>query len=268
MKNMKVCIQVVTITLVSALAINVALAKKGGTNIYHYMVKTMLQANAVYDADAQGRLDVKIRQQGNADQTSLHLRLSNLDSNTTYTLLAQFVGESNATEVATFDTNAKGQADLDYASHGNSQGKSRGHGHSGSLPAELDPLLDIVSLSIDNASTQTVLTADLDNPDLVQYLVKHVLDNDDVESNAFGVVMIKANNQKQQFRLQASGLTGNTDYWLVINESDTVTSITTTDAGGKLQINSLPGGAPNVLDIRSVELQNTSSNSVLSATIP
>ncbi len=174
------------------------------------------------------------------------------------------VGDSNLTEVATFDTDARGQADLDYANHGNSHGK--GHGHSGSIPSAVQPLIDVLNLSVVNASTQTVLSADLPDAGLLQYLVNHTMDNHSVEPGAFGVIRMQKNNQKQQFGLQAAGLTTNTDYWLVINGD--VVSTNTTDAGGKLKITSLPGGAPNVLDIASVALWNTTSNNVLGATIP
>lgn len=235
-------------------------AKKGGTNILHYMVKSAMVANAVYDADANGRVDLKVRRQGNANHQSLRIRLAQLDANAPYTLAALVSGAASNTPVAEFVTDTAGRAVLDYATHGN----GHGHGHNG-LPADLNPLIDVLGLSVVNSNLNEVLATDFADARVLQYLVKHTLTNDGLESAAFGGLRIKANNQQQQFRLHASGLTTNASYLLVIN--DTILATHTADAGGKLRIDSLPGGAPNVLDIVTVSLANSASNSVLSATL-
>jgi hypothetical protein len=79
---------------------------------------------------------------------------------------------------------------------------------------------------------------------------------------AAGRVLIKANSRSAQFRLQASGLTANTDYQVAFN--GTVLQTYTSTASGKLSVTAFPNGSPDVLDIQTVALtDNTGTNVVL-----
>src|SRR5581483_1769135 len=81
---------------------------------------------------------------------------------------------------------------------------------------------------------------------------------------AVGNLRLKANPKSSQFRLQASGLTANTDYQLAFN--GTVAQTNTSDASGRLTLTTLPPNAPGILDIQPVSLNdNTGTNVVLIA---
>src|SRR5262249_30177250 len=125
---------------------------------------------------------------------------------------------------------------------------------------------DILTLAIANSATQTVLSVDLTAPDHLQYLIKRCLDNDAVEASAVASLRIHASESFTQFRLEASGLTSNTTYFLSIN--DTIETSGMTDSLGGLKFDPLPSGAPAALDIDSLAIQNSSSNNVLNTTLP
>src|SRR5262249_55450899 len=107
----------------------------------------------------------------------------------------------------------------------------------------------------------TILTADFTSPDSLQYLIKR-----DISSNSVSAELrIKATTQQTQFLLTASGLATNTDYLLAINDSPVQTN--TSDSNGNLKITSEQSGL-KILQIHSVGLWDTSSNVVVSTTLP
>jgi hypothetical protein len=263
MKTSKLISATVALALAVLLLQSVALAKKGGTSILHFMVRATMDATDA-DPDAAGSVNAKLNQQGHADNQRLTIAVNHLDSNTAYRLLALLGDDTNLTEVADFDTDGNGAALLQYVH----VGSSHGHGHGGGdpLPNALNPLSSIRELVVQNTSTQEVLNADLTTSGKFQYLVKRPMTNDGVEPDAAASLRIHASQNFVQFRLNASGLTASNTYFLAINED--IAADFTSDANGGLRINNLPVGAPDILDIHELAILNSSSNSVLSTSLP
>jgi hypothetical protein len=259
MKSFKGITLTVAVFLGVLLVQTVAVAKKGGTSILHFMIHaTMVGSNAT------GSVDAKLNQQGNADNQRLTITVANLDSNTTYHLLALLNDDTNLTAVVDFDTDANGAATLNYSHVGSSHG--HGHGPGSALPDALNPLSNIGNLVVQDASTQEVLVADFTAPDSLQYLVKRAMTNDGAEPSAAASLRIHASQKLVQFQLNASGLTTSSTYFLAVN--DAIASNLTSDAKGRLGIKSLPSGSPDILDIHQLAILNSSSNSVLSTSLP
>ena len=135
------------------------------------------------------------------------------------------------------------------------------------LPDALNPINKILSLAVADVNTQSVMSADLTNPDSLQYLVKRGMHNDGVENSAAAGLRIHATKNFVQFGLRASGLTPSASYFLAINNAQPYTDLTT-DTSGNASVNALPVGAPDILDITNLAILNSSSNSVLSTTLP
>jgi hypothetical protein len=88
-----------------------ALAAKGGTDVLHLSMRSELVATAV-DPDAGGILSAKLRQQGKADVQKLTFGVEGLEPESTYHLFLLHRGEVDPVEVASFDTDADGEAKL------------------------------------------------------------------------------------------------------------------------------------------------------------
>ena len=261
MKHKEFTITVVALGLIMAAAQQPAVAKKGGTSILHFLVRTTLNSTGV-DPDASGSVNAKQNAQGNADNQRLQLVVANLDASTTYKLLATSLDETNLLEVAEFDTDTGGAANLKFVKK--KTGKASPGGEP--LPDGLIPLSSIRSLVVSAGGTQDVLVADLGHPDKLQYLIKRAMTNDGVDDDAAAALRIKATQSVVQFRIRASGLDPSSEYHLAINGDIAETDMS--DANGNLNINSLPDGAPNVLDISLLAILDSTSNSVLSTSFP
>jgi hypothetical protein len=250
--------------ITTSLVLQYAVAKAGqkvGTSILHWMEKCQMISSGL-ESDATGQITAKRNQQGNADNQRLAIRLSHLEGNATYQLLATIGIVTNPVVVADLPADAKGNVQISYVKKHTGKGKAGGV----ALPDVLNPIRNIRSLEIANSSTQAVLTADLTSPDKFQYLVKSWLTNDGVEPTATAALRIHATQSKVQFRLLASGLTPNGSYFLAVN--DVLETNVMADATGSLQFKQLPAGSPDILDIQSPAILNASSNSVLSTTLP
>lgn len=251
--------------MLAFLGVQTVIAKQKGTSIYHFMVSATMEDGAA-EGDAQGSLEASIKRQGNADHEALDIEVSGLESNATYTIHAQLLGQSNLTEVVSFDTDADGAASLHYVRKGSIKGHGGGSPGGDPLPNELKPLIDVLALEIVNASTQTVLSVDLTDPDKFQYLVKRGLDDDGVEDKAAACLRLKGHNNTEQLRIKATGLTADTEYWVTIN--DEIADSATTDSKGRLSVKGMPSGAPHILEIKSIAVVNSETNSVLSTELP
>ena len=230
-----------------------------GTDILHLTLRTDLETNA--DPDAEGRLSLKLRQQGGADVQKLRLEASQLAPGAPYHLFVLLRGALDPIEVpVAFDTDEDGEASLKlmHIGHGNSSAKK--------FPAGLDPLTDVLAIEIRDDAGAIVLDADLTDPDWLQYLVKRRLDNGGGDTDAAGALFMKEHGSKVHFRLEAANLDPNADYTLAINGADIETL--PTDAGGRLDIKSLPGGAPAPFDMTQVELIDAFDMVVLSTVLP
>ena len=237
-----------------------AQAKKGGTSILHIMVRATMSGTTA-DAGATGSVRAKQNQQGNANNQRLEIVVANLDSNTTYALLAATTDDENLHDVTTIDTDSNGRAHVKYVKKNNGNASPGG----GPLPDGLDPISKIRGLAISADGSNDVLTADLSNPNKLQYLVKRPLTND-AHSGATATLRIKATTSVAQLRIRASGLAATSTYYLAINGE--VAESLTSNAKGRLNATGFPNGSPDVLDIRSLAILDSASNSVLSTPLP
>jgi len=234
---------------------------KGGTGIFHFMVRSTMTSSG-FDADAAGAVQAKRNQQGNADNQRLQLQALNLDANATYKLLAQVGTDTNLVEVADLTTDENGVLDLKYVKKNNGNASPGGD----PLPDVLNPISNIRALEVSIGGTQAVLSADFTAPQKLQYLIKRTLTNDGVELDAAADLRIKATQSAVQFRVRASGLTPTNMYSLALN--GVILADYTSGTDGHLDINALPAGAPDVLDITDLAIVNATTNSVLSTTLP
>jgi len=122
-------------------------------------------------------------------------------------------------------------------------------------------MCDVRELDIVNGNTNTVLRADLTNPDKGKYLVKSSMHNTGLIPAAVGNLAIQANPSSTKFQLQASHLTPGTHYSLAINTN--VVQALTSDTVGKLTLTALPTNSPDVLDIETVALTDVTGTNVV-----
>lgn len=240
-------------------------AAPGGTDITHFTVITGMTNNLTgstnngAESNADGTVMATQKEQGHADNQKLSIKVTGLNTNTTYELVADFDSDTNMVDVGPFTTDANGNAIFEYRSLGNGHGG--GH-NTTALPDSLNPVSLIRELDVVNSNMQAVLTADLSAPDHLQYLIKRNLSSGGVRAS----LMIEANTTHTHFRLLSAGLTPNTDYVLAFN--DTPVQTNTASANGRLDIHTLVETPPFILDVRSVELWDTSSNVVLQTQLP
>ncbi len=250
-----------SITLTMAMAMFLASARNvaaNGTDILHFSVIKTMTDNGI-ETNAGGVVVATQKEQGNANNQTLSIALTGLSENTPYELFAAIDNDTNVTDIMEFTTDNKGEATLTYRSLGNGKGGGK---KNGPLPASLNPVSLIREVDIVNSNAQAVLTADLSTPDKLQYLVKRNLGSDGIKAS----LQIQANSNRTQFRLTSTGLATNTDYLLAFNGE--VVQTNTSSSKGRLNINTLTETPPAILDVRSVELWDTSSNIVLQTELP
>ena len=235
-----------------------AQATAGGTDILHFTVITGMTNNGV-EPGADGAVVATQKKQGKANNQSLSIAVKDLTANTPYELVVAFDNDTNIVDITPFTTDAKGNAILEYVSRGNGHGGGK---YSEALPDSLNPVSLIREVDIADTNLQAVLTADLSSPDRLQYLVKRDLSTNDVNSS----LLIEANGRKTHFRLLSTGLTPNTDYQLVFNGK--IVQTNKSNGKGRLDIHALTDTPPYILDVRSVELWDGSSNVVLQTELP
>lgn len=231
-------------------------ARQGGTSILNYNFTIAMMKTGV-DSNARGKINGTFSSEGNFNLQKLKISLANLDPNTTY-LLTAFLGDNtNSIDVTGFTTGTKGGFMVDYAkrSQGNINPSSE------PLPDVLDPMCNIRELAVVNGNLETVLMVDLTNPDQGNYLIKRLMNNTGLIPAAAGKLQIHASSSATEFRLQASGLNPRMDYLLVINGN--VLHTNRSDKTGKLIVNNLPKGSPNVLGIQTVVLVDKASAGIV-----
>jgi hypothetical protein len=235
-----------------------AVADEGGTDILHLFDHTVMTNNGV-ETNAAGHVDVRQNTQGHADNQSLEIKVRGLETNSPYQVWALVDNDTNSMWTAQFSTDSDGDAALNY--------RKLGHGDHGGhdrlpLPAVLDPVSEIRQLTIANASTQAVLTADLTMPNRLQYLIKRNLSAPGIEAS----LRIHATTTQTQFRLVASGLSPTNNYFLALNGG--IVETNSTNLRGRLVIRSLLVNPTDILDVHSVAVLDSSSNTVVSTTLP
>lgn len=243
-------------SLAAGLFTHQAFAKKGGTSILHFMLRANMTGTGT------GSIEAKRNQQGGADNQRLGVSVAGLDAFATYQLLASTTEDANLITVAEFTTDSNGDAVLNYVKK--NQGKASPGGDP--LPAGLDPISNLRSVEVSVGGTQTVLSVDITTPNSLQYLVKRAMTNDGVEPDAAASLRIKSNGRKDQLWIRASGLSPTNAYYLAVNE--TIAADLASDLGGNLKVTKWQSSSSDILDITSLAIWNSMSNSVLSTTLP
>jgi len=234
-------------------------AVANGTDILRFtsqtdMMNTGVESNDQFGVvDASGEVKVMLNRDGNNDTQSLDIKLADLQPNTTYLWSVLIGDDTNATVIAELTTDQNGDFEIKYA--------KKGSEHAPSPFDVLDPMCDIREIDIVNGDMQTVLRAVLASPDRGQYLVDRSMNNTGFLPAAVGNLRINANQDTVKFRLQASGLTQNTNYVLAINGVAVQTN--SANSAGKLILTSLPPNSPDVLDIQVVELTDVTGTNVI-----
>jgi hypothetical protein len=236
-----------------AVASTATTSQAAGTDILHFSDR----ANFSGDGGASGTVFARENKQGKADNQSVSISLKGLDTNAPYTLLISTVDDTNLVSATDFTTDKRGKASLTFKI----TGKGNGNGKN-ALPEVMQPVAELRSFAVVNADTQTVATADLTAPTQLQYQIKRDLSTNDITAT----LRIQANTKKTKLRLSARGLPAASDFSLVLNGA--VAQTDTTDSHGKLEMATELLNATDVLNLRSVEVVDTSSNVVLSTTLP
>jgi hypothetical protein len=231
---------------------------KGGTDILHFFVHADFTASDA-TPDASGTVDARQNKQGKANNETVAISLIGLDANGTYSLLISTVADTNLIWITDFNPDSDGKTKFNFRKLGNGHGN--GHGKQ-ALPAAMDPVSNIRTFVVTDVNTQTVASADLTHPTKFEYLIKRNLGAGDVSAT----LRIQANQKKARVRLSARGLSASSDYSLVFN--DNVVETATSDSKGRLDIGSELLTPSDALDLNSVALWDSSSNVVISTTLP
>ena len=241
-----------------------ARAAPGGTEIVHVFLHKTVSATELA-SNAVGQVELRQNRQGHADNQRLRVQLGHLEANANFQLFAWLGDDTNATYVGPIHSNTNGLARVDYWSVASRHGFGAARGHD-PLPAVLNPVSQIRALAVTDASTQAVVTADLTMPDKLEYLVRRPLTNDGVEPSARGTLWLHSTVASARVRVAATGLTATNDYFLAVNGNTVMTNA----AGirGRLVFNGALRNPADILDVHSLAVWNSASNSVLSATLP
>ena len=232
-----------------------------GTSVMHYMTRNALVSTEA-GSNVVGWVRLQMNEQGGSSKQSLELFATGLAADTPCNLIAVAGEETNATPVDEVLADQKGRLRLKY--------KTNGQGNGGrsqdQIPEALRPLVDVRSLGLENASTQTLAYAWIADADKFELLVKRNLSPEDTNGTAAGQLSLVANQRKVQFWLLAGGLSATNNYHLALNSEivDTVAA----NVDGRVEIKGWPTNAPAILDLRSLSLLDGSSNVVLSTTLP
>jgi hypothetical protein len=241
-----------------------------GTDIIHLSIQTQMENEGIV-TNASGQARIDWHKQGNANHQALKVNVQGLDADTSYELGALLNDDTNVTSAITFTTDADGNAainldDKGHSNNGHGHGHAYGHNKKGhakaQLPAELEPVGQIHELFVlDSTGTNVVLTADFSTASNFQYLVKRNISSNSVNAELW----IKANPQKAQLRLLASGVAAG-DYTLMLN--DIAAKTQTADEHGRVDIRSELANPADILSVSSASLIDAGTNVVVSTSLP
>jgi len=234
-----------------ALASTTTTSLAAGTDILHFFDR----ADFSGDGGASGTVFARENKQGKADNQSVSITLKGLDDNTPYTLLISTVDDTNLVSASDFTSDKKGKAKINFKKTGKGNGKD-------ALPDVMQPVAALRSLAVINADTQTVATADLTAPTQLQYQVRRNLSTDDITAT----LRIQATTKKARLQLSARGLPVTNDFYLVLNGG--INQTNTVDSRDRLEMGTELINPGDILDLRTVEVVDTSNNVVLSTTLP
>jgi len=234
-------------------------APKPKKEIMHLFLQEKM-ANEGVIADAKGDVKIHVNQESKGKKQDVDIKVKHLQANTSYSLLALVDGETNSTSILGFTTDKEGKASIEFREKGKTENKPGKVKQP--LPAALDPVSGILELTISDATAQAVLTADLTSPDKLEYLLKRDLSTGGIKAS----LQIEANKHKAKVRLEASGLSPNSQYSLALNGS--VAKTGTADEHGKLKIKTELPHPLDILSLQSVDLLDSTAVVVLSTTLP
>jgi hypothetical protein len=228
-----------------------------GTDILHFSIREAFQNQGV-EPNASGQVQASQNRQGNANNQTLDITAKGLMAGTNYGLFALLGSDTTLTSITNFTTDANGNVTIHYRSIGNGHGGGKGKIP---LPDALNPVSNIRELDIADAGSTVVLVADFTAPDKLQLLVKR-----DISANGVTAkLMIKASStNRAQLSVMASGLASSSDYSLALDGAPVQTG--TSNGKGKLHITTKQ--SINILSVSSVALWDSSSNVVVSTTLP
>jgi len=217
----------------------------------HYSAKAAFTNDNV-ESGASGSIQVS-ETVGSTDKESVTMTMKGLTASTDYSVIATTTSNAPA-DIGDFTTDSKGGAKLSFKNSGG------GKKNTGNPP---DPLTTLTAVDIVNSSNAAVavLSADMTTPQTFAYKVTKT----DTTGNVTATVNISANTKSAKVSISASGLNPSSEFALLVG-SDVVQTNTSTSKGS---LNIKASGPPEgVLTIDSVSLQDTSSATVWSTSIP
>ena len=213
--------------------------------------------NSGVEPTARATVSGSLTRRGTTDNERLTIRASKLQINTTYHLVAFLDDGTTSTAVADFTTDRRGAASIVYV--------RSSHPGAHPFPDVLDTLSNLGELDIVNAAGDNVLQADLTDPKSFSYSVRRAMDNTGIIAGAGGVLRLSGSTHATRATVTATGLTPATSYQLLVNGVSVTTK--TSDRRGRLTVSGPRTGLEMVLDIRTVELaDSTGAIIILSST--
>ena len=256
---MKTIVKSLLVIGVATLAATTTYAKSSsrqGTEVVHFSARVAFTNDGV-EPTASGSVQATEAIQGNADKESLSITLKGLTPSTPYSVNVITVSNSSPTDIDDFTTDGKGGAKLSFQNNGNGKKTI-------SFPDGVLPLTGLTEVDIVNSNATPVLTATRDQATSVNYMVKKSLD-DASATGASGTVSLSASSKSAKFSLTAAGLTGGSDYILVVDGNTVQTN--TASGKGTLKINVSPSSS-DVLGARTITLEDTTFTPILTTTVP
>lgn len=219
---------------------------------FSYSFKAAM-TNPGVDPDARGSVRGSLSRRGATDKQALTITAAKLDANTTHHVVAFVADNVSASDVADFDTDRRGGSSITYVKSARQVRYP--------LPDAVDPISDLRELDVLNGNFDAVLQADLVAPTAFSYSVKRAMDNTGFEAGAGGVLQLRGTPHVTRASVTATGLTPLTSYQLLVDGVSVTTK--SSDRRGKLTVAGPKTGLPLVLDIRTVELTDSSGNNVV-----
>jgi hypothetical protein len=235
--------------------------KGNGHDLLHLDFHTKMHNEGVISS-ATGDADLHYDQHGGKNaHEDLHVHVHGLAAGADYALSTQD-NLSNVVQLAAFTTDEHGNADL----HFRDKGPKHPHDHTGhvdgTLPDQLQPPTVIAGLMITDTDGVPILTADLSASQKFHYQTKRDLSNGSIR----GKLQIKADAHHGILKLDVHGLDASASYSLAVN-GEVVTSASA-DQHGHLHLRSQFENSTDVLSLSTVELLDSTSTAVLSASFP
>jgi hypothetical protein len=253
MKNLRTHIIATLAALFSAALV----AQAKPNHFVRYQVETDFVTTGV-DADATGQVQVFLKQQSESEQRRLRVRVSNLDTNATFTLQA-IIGSNTPIVIATFTTSASGKATLAYVDHTSPKPPKNARPNKHALPENISDLTDVRTLLVVNANNDVVLSSDLHAIETLNYEVATAFTSTGTDPDAIGIMAAAVQNGTIQFRLFAMGQSS--QYTLMVNDQPVANYFA--DPMGGIAVGQYPPAAPAPMQFRNVSLKNAADVVIL-----